>query len=527
MRTTIAAIGTIASISDGSLIERSGTSRVLMQTQSFHSARALTAADQTAATTADAPQAPAAKLTLPTMTMMVVGSMVGAGVFSLPARFAQETGIAGALIAWVIAGSGMLMLAFVFQTLAIRKPELDAGVYAYAKAGFGEYPGFFSAFGYWASACVGNVVYWVLIMSTIGAIASPLGDGDTVLAIALSSVGLWAFYFLIRRGIKEAAAINRIVTVAKVIPILLFIVLALFYLDPSVLADNFGGTGDAGSLFDQVRGTMLVTVFVFLGVEGASVYSRHAKRREDVGRATILGFLGVFSVFASVTIVSYGIMPAEEIAELRQPSMAGVLEHAVGGWGKTFVSVGLIVSVLGAYLAWTLMAAEVLFVAAKDDDMPRFLRRSTAEDVPVPALLMTTALSQIVLVVTYFSDDAFNFALDLTSALTLIPFLLAALYAVKVGRNREGYAPADPALKRELAFALLASAYTAFLLFAAGIKFVLVSFIVYAPATVLFVMARREQGRRLFSPVELAILAFSVAGAAVGVVALAAGWITI
>ncbi|WUC08747.1 amino acid permease [Streptomyces sp. NBC_00564] len=91
---------------------------------------------------------PAAKLTLLTLTTMVVGSMVGAGVFSLPRRFAQETGVAGALIAWAVAGTGMLMLAFVFQRLAIRRPDLDAGVYAYAKAGFGEYLGFFSAFGY-------------------------------------------------------------------------------------------------------------------------------------------------------------------------------------------------------------------------------------------------------------------------------------------------------------------------------------------------------------------------------------------
>ncbi|WP_270891708.1 amino acid permease [Streptomyces sp. DHE17-7] len=106
---------------------------------------------------------------------------------------------------------------------------------------------------------------------------------------------------------------------------------------------------------------MLATVFVFLGVEGASVYSRHAERRSDVGRATVLGFLSVFAVFASVTIVSYGIMPMAEIAELRQPSMAGVLEEAVGTWGRVFVSVGLIVSVLGAYLAWTLMAPKVFF----------------------------------------------------------------------------------------------------------------------------------------------------------------------
>ena len=85
------------------------------------------------------------------------------------------------------------MLAFVFQTLAVRKPSLDAGVYAYAKAGFGEYLGFFSAFGYWASSCVGNVTYWILIMSTIGALAPWLGDGDTLPAIAMSTVGIWVF----------------------------------------------------------------------------------------------------------------------------------------------------------------------------------------------------------------------------------------------------------------------------------------------------------------------------------------------
>jgi arginine:ornithine antiporter/lysine permease len=469
------------------------------------------------------PASAPAKLALPSLVAMVVGSMVGAGVFSLPGRFAQETGVAGALIAWAIAGSGMLMLALVFQGLAVRRPDLDAGVYAYAKAGFGEYLGFFSAFGYWASACVGNVTYWVLIMSTAGAVVPALGEGDTLLAVVLSSAGLWAFFFLVRRGVKEATAINRVVTVAKIIPILVFVVLALFYLDADVFADNVAGAGHTGSLFHQVRGTMLVTVFVFLGIEGASVYSRHARRREDVGRATLLGFLSVFAVFASVTLVSYGIVPMERIAGLRQPSMAGVLEEAVGTWGAVFVSVGLVVSVLGAYLAWTLMAAEVLFVAALDDDMPRFLRRVTPADAPVAALLLTTLLSQVVLIVTLASDDAFDFALNLTSSLSLIPYLLAAAFAVKI-TWRPGGDP-EAGRGRALAVALLSTLYTAFLLYAAGPKYLLVSFVVYAPATVLFAMARRERNRRVFTPAELVIFLLSVAGAVLGLLALALGWI--
>src|SRR5690606_33259289 len=334
--------------------------------------------------------------------------------------------------------------------------------------------------------------YWVLIMSTIGILVPALGNGDTVLALVLSTLGVWTFYFLIRRGVQEAAILNRIVTVAKVIPILVFVLIALFALDPQVFADNWAGGTDVGSLFQQVRGTMLVTVFVFLGIEGASVYSRHAKRRKDVGRATVLGLVSVAALFASVTIVSYGILPYRELADLRQPSMGGVLEAAVGEWGKVLVSVGLIVSVLGAYLAWTLMSAEVLFVAAKDDDMPRFLRASDANEVPTAALLMTTLLIQAMLVVTIFSADAFNFTLDLTSALSLLPFLFTAGYALRLAITRETYTEDPRGHGREMAIATLATIYTVFLLFAAGPKFILVSFIVYAPATILFVMARRE-----------------------------------
>lgn len=470
--------------------------------------------------------APAVKLSTLAMTGMVVGSMVGAGVFSLPGRFARETGVAGALIAWTVAGVGMLMLAFVFQLLAVRKPKLDAGVYAYAKAGFGEYLGFFSGFGYWASACAGNTFYWVFIMSTLtGLGVGGLGEGDTILAVVISSAGLWGFYLLIRRGVQGAAFINTIVTIAKIVPILVFVLLCIFVFDPVVFVENWGGADYAGSLFEQVRGTMLVTVFVFLGVEGASVYSRHAKRRQDVGKATVLGFLSVFAVFASVTVVSYGIMPMGEIAALAQPSMAGVLEHAMGPWGRWFVSAGLIVSVLGAYLAWSLMAAEVLSVAAEDRDMPRFLAKTNANGVPANAVLLTSLFVQALLVILLFANNALDLALDLTSALTLIPFLLAALYALKLVVTREGYEHSPAGLGRDRILAVLAVAYTAFLVYAAGPQFLLLSFVIYAPATILFAMARREQGRRVFSPREVVIFVISILGAAGGVLALAAGWI--
>ena len=470
------------------------------------------------------------KFPLTTLIAMVVGSMVGAGIFSLPRNFALATGVYGALIAWAVAGTGMLMLAFVFQTLAVRKPDLDAGVYAYAKAGFGEYLGFFSGWGYWASACIGNVTYWVLISSTLGLLwPGTFGHGDTLAAVLLGSAGLWIFFILITRGVQEAAVINKIVTVAKVVPILTFIVVVIFALKADVFSANLwgGGAHSASALFGQVRATMLTTVFVFLGIEGASVYSRYAKRRQDVGRATVIGLVGVTAMMVAVTVFSYGILSRAELQGLRQPSMAGVMEAVVGYWGTAFISVGVIVSVLGAYLAWTMMAAEVLYVAAKDRDMPSFLTRTSGKNVPVPALIMTSVLIQLALVVTLFSADAFTFTLKLCSSLSLVPYLLAAAYALKLGASGETYDVRPQDRARQLFVAGLATFYTVFLVFAAGLDFLLLSFIIYAPGTVLFVMSRREQNRRYFSPTELIILVVAVAGFIAGIAALATGAIEI
>src|SRR5262245_36571010 len=341
------------------------------------------------------PESQTQKLALPALTMMVVGGMVGAGIFSLPRTFAGATGPIGAVIAWLIAGTGMYMLARVFQSLAERKPELDAGVFAYAKAGFGDYPGFLSAFGYWIGSCIGNVSYWVLIKSTLGAFFPVFGDGNTIIAIAVASAGIWLFHFTILRGTQQAAVINSVVTVAKVVPILVFIVILIFAFKLDLFSFNLYGGDLKEGIFEQVRATMLVTVFVFLGIEGASVYSRFARTRTDVGRATILGFVIVTSLMVLVTLLPYAVMQRAEIAGLRQPSMAQVLEAVVGPWGAVFVSIGLLVSVLGAYLAWSLICAEVLFAAARTHDMPRVFARENASKVPAAALWATNIVVQI------------------------------------------------------------------------------------------------------------------------------------
>ncbi len=480
-------------------------------------------------------RATAARLTLPALTAMVVGSMVGAGVFQLPARFAGQTGVLGALIAWSIAGLGMLTLAFVFQNLAVRRPTLDNGVYVYARAGFGPYPGFLSAVGFWASACTGNTFYWVLIATTMAqlfpGLEPVLGQGDTWPAFGLSVAAVWLVFALIRRGVQGAAAVNLIVTIAKLVPLLLFLVLVVWFFDPHVFAGNLTGGYDVpggDSLFQQVQGTMLITVFVFLGIEGASVYSRYARRRTDVGRATVLGFASVLALFASITILSFGILPKAQIAALPQPSMGGVLDAVVGPWGGVLIRVGLIVSVLGAYLAWQLLAADVVYAAARDDDLPAHFARLNSHGMPQHAVMWTSVFVTVILFAVQFVDNALDFTLDLTAALALVPFALASGYALKIAVTGVGYdAAAARVRRRELVIALVSTVYTLFLLWAAGYLFWFLACILLAPATALYVHVRRHQGKTVFTRPALVTFCVIIAGAVAGVILLVGGAIVI
>ncbi len=423
----------------------------------------------------------------------------------------------------------MYTLARVFQALAEKRPDIDNGVFAYAKAGFGDYVGFLSAFGYWIGSVLGNVFYWVLITATLGRFFPEIfGNGASVVAIIVSLVGVWAFHFMILRGVREATYINTIVTIAKMVPLILAVVLFVFLFKYSQFSENFfGGIGmPEKSLIAQVRDTMLITVFVFIGVEGASVYSRYATKRSDIGAAIIIGFVGVTGLMVAITLLPYAAAPRAAISGVANPSLAGALELAVGHWGAVMISIGVLVSVLGAFLAWTLIVAEVMFAAGQSKDMPRIFAAQNVNGVPAVALWVSNIVVSLFIISNYWSRDAFNLMLDMCSVTSLLPYLLVAAYGVQVARSGVGYEKAPDERGRDQIFAWIAAVYTIFMFIAAGLKYVLLMTVLFAPGTILYFWARREQDARMFTPVEFGIFATTLIAAAIGVYSLATGLIT-
>ncbi|AIZ31786.1 arginine-ornithine antiporter [Pseudomonas parafulva] len=469
------------------------------------------------------------KLKLGALVALVVGSMIGGGIFSLPQNMAASAGVGAVLIGWAITAVGMLSLAFVFQTLANRKPDLDGGVYAYAKAGFGNYMGFSSAWGYWISAWLGNVGYFVLLFSTLGYFFPIFGQGNTPAAIVGASLLLWGVHFLVLRGIKEAAFINLVTTVAKVVPLLLFALICLFAFKLDVFTADIWGQGspDLGGVMSQVRNMMLVTVWVFIGIEGASIFSSRAQKRADVGKATVIGFVTVLLFLVLVNVLSMGVMTQPELARLQNPSMAAVLEHVVGHWGALLISVGLIISLLGALLSWVLLCAEIMFAAAKDHTMPAFLRRENANHVPANALWLTNAMVQIFLVITLFSNSTYLSLIYLATSMILVPYLWSAAYAVLLAVRGETYAQALAERRKDLAIGTIALLYAIWLLYAGGVKYLLLSALLYAPGAILFAKARHEVGQPIFSRLEKLIFAAVVLGALLAAYGLYDGFLTL
>lgn len=461
---------------------------------------------------------------------LVISSSIGSGVFALSTDISAAAAPGPAIIAWLITGIGFMALANTFGRLSIVQPHLN-GIVAYAYEGFGPFVGFVSGWGYWLSIWIGNVAFGVMLTTAIGYFFPPFSQGLTVGAVAFISILNWAIIALVNRGVEEASALNAIVMVCKLVPIFAFIAVMIMVFDFNVftmdfwgnLANNLGSEGAPGTVGKQIINCFMVMMWVFVGMEGASVLGHRAQRKSDVSRATILGCTALVIIYVAASVLPYGYLPREELMALGSPSMPYIFEHAVGSWGGAFISGGLIISIFGAWLSYTILASEAMHGMARMELLPRVFDQLNSYSAPSSCLLATGIMIQILTVVMLFSDAAYQFAYSLCTASIVISWTLAAAYMVKWAwpRRREG----------QMGGLVLAAFACAFLIAAvllAGVELLMLCCIAYVPGIFFYVRARKERGTdTIMTRAEKLLAVFIIIVAIAAIALLACGVFTI
>lgn len=433
------------------------------------------------------------------LTMMVVTASICGGIFSLSGDMAAGGAGAGAvLVSWVICFVGVFALMMVFNGLSQARPDLTGGIYAYAAAGFGDYVGFNSAWGYWISACLSNVGFAILLFGALGYFFPVFGAGNNVVSIVCASVFLWALTYLVTRGVKEATAINTIVTLAKLVPLGMFIlaIALLGKFDVNVFLENFWGEPGGPDLGTQITSTMVALVWVFTGIEGAVVISGRAKYVRDVGRATALGFIAVFVLYLFISVLALGVMPRAEMAELATPSMAGILEHAIGPIGAAVVNLGVVLSLVGAMLGYVIISSETPYEAARRGSFPKLFAKTNSHGAPIVTILVSSAIMQVFLILSVVAESTYQFFYACAVSTILIPYVCSAAYYMVIAWRNE-HLDGRHAPKRSVArvFGTLGFVYSLFLVWSCGLQGVMVTTILFAPGIVVYAMGEQSHGK--------------------------------
>lgn len=437
---------------------------------------------------------------------LVVGSIIGAGIFNSPADLGSQANPGWILVAWAITGTGIFAMVRIFQYLSAKRPELEGGIYSYANEVAGEFVGFNSAYGYWWSSLLTNLAYLFAIPKILSHYIPQLRDNKWS-AFVLASVILWGVYFLILAGIKIAGMANVVITVLKIAPLVFVIGVTVFMFKPSLMGNAFsttlGASGAHVGFWKQINGSFGVMVFAFLGIESAVVISGKARSSKDVGRVTFLGFFIVLVIYVLVSTLTMGVVPAREIVRASSP-LGALLGIAIGDFGRHFLNFGFLFSVMGAMLSWILLTAEIPYISAiRGGSFPKIFTRINRNATPVFSLSLTIAIIQGLLFLFYLFSESWdmsavgnapllqNFyfaAISLTVACILLPYLLSSFLGIREASRSEK--------KNVVIFAGICILFLIWVFFAM-IKYVAASVLIYSTGIVFRLLVHKGRGQGL------------------------------
>lgn len=436
---------------------------------------------------------------LPTATALVVGSVIGTGVFGLPSALAAYGPIS--LVAFALVTVGALALALAFGALSKRVPG-SGGPYLYARDAFGDFGGFLNAWSYWITAWAGNaaiVVAWVGYVEVFWN-----KDHSTSGSILIAVVGLWVPALVNLSGIRNIGRAQVVTTVLKFIPLLFMATIGLFF----IKAHNFGAFNSSGqSAGGAISAAAAIALFAYLGIETASVAAGRVRDpKRNVGRATMLGTIACAVVYILGTLTVFGTVSNAKLRNSTAPFSDSANEMFSGTWAGNAVAIAAIISGLGALVGWTLITAEMPQAAARDRLFPTQFAQESGRGVPAFGIVVGTVLATTLMVVSYTRFDTVFTTIVLLSVFTaVVPYLFSAAaqlyWLVTRGRQTNW-----PHLVRDAGVSLVALAFSFWSIAGSGYQAVyygVFCLFLGVPVYIWMKTARGEYGESLVIPVDL------------------------
>ncbi len=334
-----------------------------------------------------------------------------------------------------------------------------------------------------------------------GVFSDPVTGNPSVGGVIAVSLILWGITFLVIRGVESAAFLNAVVMVVKIASILIFIAFAVFTFDAGVFTADFWGTAERnlvvmtangaelGSVSNQIVQCVLILMWAFIGIEGASVMSGRARRRSEVGSATVLGLVVLLALYIGASIIPYGVMDYADLVAAPKPATISVFESMAPGWGGAFISWAIIISVCGSWLSFTMLPAETSSMMSEHHLLPASWNKMNAKGAPQMALLIVGVLTEIFIIVATFAADAYTFAISMCTVTIAITWAYAAAYQVKLSHERKE--------SLQLVFGVIALLFQVVGVLMTGWGFLLLACLGYVPGFYFYKKAREEAGEKL------------------------------
>ena len=442
---------------------------------------------------------------LPVAVSLIVGSIIGVGIFNLPASLAAYGPIT--LVSMALTTVGALALALLFASLSRRMPA-DGGPYAYARVAFGNKLGFANAWSYWITAWAGNAtiaVGWVLYVEEF------VNKGHTkVWSVLLVLVGLWLPALVNLSGLKNMGSVQLITTIVKFIAVAFISTVGLFYIHRAYYTP-WNTSGE--SAVSAIGTGMSIALFSYLGVETAAVAAAKVRDPDrNVPRATVLGTLACAVVYMLSLIAVFGILPTSKLSSSTAPFSDAANAMFGGTWAGHVMALAVIISGLGALVGWTMICAEMPLAAAEDGLFPDRFGQLSSKGVPAFGIIASTVLASIAIVINYLGSSGptvFTTLVFMTGITAAIPYAFSALAQLK-WRWIDHKETETPRLARDLIVAGLALVFSIlFIYYSRNTSYSSSSFTYWAPfalaggALLLGIPVYNRQRAQMKQPPEL------------------------